>query len=54
MEITTRVADAFADVLDVHPNIANIYRTRVAAFSEVLNDTNGGQERAKVLLSLKK
>lgn len=51
-EIIARMAEAPADVPDVHPNIANIYRARVAAFGEALIDPDGGREAAEALRSL--
>lgn len=51
-EIMGRMAEARADVPDVHPNIANIYRIRVVAFTEMLNDPVGGREAAEALRSL--
>ncbi|AZO41540.1 hypothetical protein EJ076_10745 [Mesorhizobium sp. M7D.F.Ca.US.005.01.1.1] len=51
-EIIGRMAEAPADMPDVHPNIANIYRIRVVAFAEALNDTVGGREAAEALRSL--
>ena len=51
-EIAERMAQAPADLPDVHPNVANIYRTKVAAFTEVLNDPDGGREAAEALRSL--
>ena len=34
-EIAERMAQAPTDLPDVHPNIANIYRAKVATFTEV-------------------
>jgi hypothetical protein len=51
-EIAERMAQAPADLPDVHPNVANIYRTKVATFTEVLDDADGGREAAEALRSL--
>ncbi|MEF2074403.1 recombinase family protein, partial [Consotaella aegiceratis] len=51
-EIIARMAQAPADVPDVHPNIANIYRRNVERFTEALNDPDGGREAAEALRSL--
>jgi hypothetical protein len=51
-EIAERMAQAPADLPDVHPNVANIYRTKVAAFTEALNDPDGGREATDALRSL--
>jgi site-specific DNA recombinase len=51
-EITERMAQAPADLPDVHPNVANIYRTKVATFTEALDDPDGGREEAEALRSL--
>lgn len=51
-EITARIAQAPADVPDVHPNIAGIYRRNVERFTEALNDPDGGREAAEALRSL--
>lgn len=51
-EIMGRMAEAGADMPDVHPHIANTYRFRVVAFTEVLNDPVGGREAAEALRSL--
>ncbi len=51
-EITERMAQAPSDLPDVHPNVANIYRTKVATFTEALDDPDGGREAAEVLRSL--
>ena len=36
----------------MHPNIANIYRAKVATFTEVLNDPDGGATAAEAIRSL--
>ncbi|WP_149575264.1 recombinase family protein [Xanthobacter oligotrophicus] len=51
-EITARMAQAPADVPDVHPNIANVYRRNVERFTEALNDPDGGRQAAEALRSL--
>lgn len=51
-EITERLAQAPADVPDVHPNVANIYRKNVVRFAEALDDPDGGREAAQALRSL--
>jgi site-specific DNA recombinase len=51
-EIAERLAQAPADVPDVHPNVANIYRVKVATFTEALDDPDGGREAAQALRSL--
>ncbi|MGQ3064612.1 MAG: hypothetical protein ACT6RM_09925 [Sphingopyxis sp.] len=38
IEITTRLAEAPADVPDVHPGIAEIYKRKVAALTATLKD----------------
>jgi site-specific DNA recombinase len=50
--IAERVAQAAADLPDVHPNIANIYRAKVATFTEVLDDPDGGATAAAAIRSL--
>lgn len=40
------------DLPDVHPNIANIYRAKVATFTEVLNNPGGGATAAEAIRSL--
>ncbi|WP_316228319.1 MULTISPECIES: recombinase family protein [unclassified Bradyrhizobium] len=51
-EITARLSQAPADVPDMHPNIANVYRKNVARFTEALTDSDGGREAAEALRSL--
>ncbi|WP_454624704.1 recombinase family protein [Bradyrhizobium cenepequi] len=51
-EITERLSQARADIPDVHPNIANVYRKNVARFTEALADPDGGREAAEALRSL--
>lgn len=51
-EILNRLAEAPADVPDVHPNIASVYRRNVERFTEALNDPDGGREAAEALRSL--
>ena len=49
-EIAERMAQAPADLPDVHPNVANIYRAKVA--TEVLDDPDGGAPAAEAIRSL--
>ncbi|WP_316233861.1 recombinase family protein [Bradyrhizobium sp. SZCCHNR2020] len=51
-EITQRLSEAPADIPDMHPNIANVYRKNVARFTEALTDPDGGREAAEALRSL--
>ncbi|MDX3928486.1 MAG: hypothetical protein QHC90_22105 [Shinella sp.] len=51
-EIVARMAQATADIPDIHRNIANLYRLRVARFTEALSDPNGGRQAAEALRSL--
>jgi site-specific DNA recombinase len=51
-ELAERLAQAPADLPDVHPNIANIYRAKVATFTEVLDDPDGGPAAAEAIRSL--
>ncbi|WP_425646815.1 recombinase family protein [Agrobacterium leguminum] len=51
-EIAARMAQAPADVPDVHQNIANLYRLRVERLTEALNDFDGGRQAAEALRSL--
>jgi hypothetical protein len=51
-EIVARLAEAPADIPDVHPNIANMYRKNVERFTEALSDPDGGREAAEALRSL--
>ena len=51
-EITARMADAPADMPDVHPNVAANYRRNVVRFAEALNDPDGGRQAAEMLRSL--
>lgn len=51
-EIAARMAQAPADVPDVHPNIASIYRRNLERFTEALNDSDGGRQAAEALRSL--
>jgi site-specific DNA recombinase len=36
------MAQTPVDAPDAHPNVANIYRTKVATFTEALDDLDGG------------
>lgn len=51
-EITERLAQAPADIPDLHPNIADIYSKNVVRFSEAVDDPDGGREAAQALRSL--
>ncbi|HEY0123232.1 MAG TPA: recombinase family protein [Rhizobium sp.] len=51
-EIAARMAKAPADVPDVHPNIANLYRLRIERLTEALSDPDGGRQAAEALRSL--
>ena len=51
-ELAERLAQAPADVPDVHPNVANIYRAKVVTFTEVLDDPDGGASAAEAIRSL--
>jgi hypothetical protein len=51
-EITARQLEAPADIPDVHPNIANLYRRRVERLTEALNDPDRGRQAAEALRSL--
>jgi site-specific DNA recombinase len=46
------MAQAPANVPDVHPNVANIYRIKVATFTGALDDPDGGGEAAETIRSL--
>lgn len=52
VEIADRLAQAPADIPDVHPNVSNIYRKNVVRFTEALDDPDGGREAAEALRSL--
>lgn len=52
VEIVARLAKAPANVPDVHPNIANVYRLRIERFTEALDDPEGGRQAAEALRSL--
>ncbi|GLS22931.1 resolvase [Labrys miyagiensis] len=51
-EITERLAQAPADVPDLHPNIATLYRKRVEHFTQTLADHEDGRQAAEALRSL--
>ena len=51
-EIAARMAEAAADIPDVHPNIAAVYRRNVERFTEALDDPDGGRQAAEALRSL--
>jgi DNA invertase Pin-like site-specific DNA recombinase len=50
--IVTSLAEIPADIPDVHPNIANLYRRNVERFTQALNDPDGGRQAAEALRSL--
>lgn len=52
VEIADRLAQAPADIPDVHQNVSNIYRKNVVRFTEALDDPDGGREAAEALRSL--
>lgn len=51
-EITARMAQSPADIPDIHPNVANLYRLRVERLTEALSDPDGGRQAAEALRSL--
>ncbi|WP_226951361.1 zinc ribbon domain-containing protein [Rhizobium terrae] len=51
-EIVARLAKAPADMPDVHPNLANLYRRGVERLSDALSDPDGGRQAAETLRSL--
>ena len=51
-EIIARQLEVPADIPDVHPNIANLYRRRVERLTEALNDPEGGRQAAEALRAL--
>lgn len=51
-EIAASLVEVPADLPDVHPNIANVYRLRVERFTEALDDAEGGRQAAEALRSL--
>ncbi|SOC92277.1 Site-specific DNA recombinase [Rhizobium sp. AN5] len=51
-EIAARMAQAPADIPDIHPNVANLYRLRVERLTEALSDPDGGRQAAEALRSL--
>lgn len=51
-DIVARLSQAPADIPDVHPNVANVYRLRVDRFTEALDDPDGGRQAAEALRSL--
>ena len=48
-DITACLAQTPADIPDVHPNIANLYRLRVERLTEALTDPEGGRQAAEAL-----
>lgn len=51
-EIVACLAQAPADMPDIHPNLADLYRRRVERLSEALNDPDGGRQAAETLRAL--
>jgi site-specific DNA recombinase len=51
-EIETRLRDAPADLPDVNPNIAEVYRRRVERLADTLADGETGHEAVAALRSL--
>src|SRR3546814_10592781 len=51
-EIMARMAEAPADVPDIHPNIAEIYRAKVVHLTEALADPELHSEAADAIRSL--
>jgi len=51
-EITARMADVPIDVPDIHPNIAEIYKTRVKQLSAALNDPELHNQAAEAIRAL--
>ncbi|WP_205911891.1 hypothetical protein [Rhodobacter sp. SGA-6-6] len=51
-DIAARMAEAPADVPDVHPNVAANYSRNVVRFAEALSDPDGGRQAAEALRSL--
>lgn len=51
-EIMEPLAQAPADIPDVHPNIATHYRRNVERFTEALDNPDGGREAAEAIRSL--
>ena len=51
-EIEARLADAPADVPDVHPNVAELYRAKVTRLAETLADPESNGEACEDIRSL--
>jgi DNA invertase Pin-like site-specific DNA recombinase len=51
-ELTVRLAEAPADTLDVHPNVAELYRARVSALAQALEDPATHLEAANAIRAL--
>jgi DNA invertase Pin-like site-specific DNA recombinase len=51
-DITARLSQVPADIPDIHPNIANLYRLRVEHLTDALDDPDGGRQAAETLRSL--
>jgi site-specific DNA recombinase len=52
VEITERFVPASANISDVHPKVANIYRRNMVRLTEALDDPDGGREAARAPCSL--
>ena len=50
--IETRLRDTPADLPDVNPNIAEVYRRKVRRLAEALGDSHASQEAAAAIRSL--
>jgi DNA invertase Pin-like site-specific DNA recombinase len=50
--IMARIAEAPADLPDVHPNLSNIYRAKVARLADALNDPDAAREAAEAIRAL--
>jgi len=51
-EITARLAEAPADIPDVHPGIAEVYKRKVARFAETLGDPDTRLDASSDIRSL--
>ena len=51
-EIMARMAQARADLPDVHPNVSNLYRARVAKLAEALNEPETNRDAAEAIRAL--
>ena len=52
VEIEARLTEAPADVPDVHPNVAEIYRRKVSSLAETLGDPETREDAAEAIRSL--